>query len=44
MSPQSSPFDFEEDVLRDLSDLSEAEREVYIAVEREGTPVPFART
>jgi DNA-directed RNA polymerase specialized sigma24 family protein len=39
MSPQSSLFDFEEDGLRDLSELTDAEREVYIAVERDGTPV-----
>ena len=35
MSPQSSLFDFEADGLRDLSELTEAGREVYIAVERE---------
>lgn len=35
MSPQSSLFDFEADGLRDLSELTEAERDVYIAVERE---------
>ena len=39
MSPQSSLFDFEADGLRDLSELTEAEQEVYIAVEREGKAV-----
>ncbi len=39
MSPQSSLFDFEADGLRDLSELTEAEREVYVAVEREGKAV-----
>lgn len=39
MSPQLSLSDFDESGLRDLSDLTEAEREVYIAVEREGVPV-----
>ncbi len=39
MSPQSSLLDFGKDGLRDLSELTDAEREVYIAVEREGIPV-----
>lgn len=36
MSPQSSLYDFEDSGLRDLSELTKAEREVYISVEREG--------
>jgi DNA-directed RNA polymerase specialized sigma24 family protein len=39
VSPQSSLTDFCEDGLRDLSELTEAEREVYVAVEREGVAV-----
>lgn len=36
---QLSLTDFEEDELRDLSELTDAERGVYIAVEREDIPV-----
>lgn len=39
VSPQSSLTDFVENGLRDLSALTEAEREVYVALDREGTPV-----
>ena len=39
MSPQSSLFEFEAGGLRGLSELTEAERDVYIAVEREGKAV-----
>lgn len=39
MSPQSSLYDFEESGLRDLSKLTDAEQEVYKAVEREGASV-----
>jgi hypothetical protein len=35
VSPQSSLFDFEAGGLRDLSELTDAERNVYIAVKRE---------
>ena len=36
---QLSLFEFEEGELRDLSELTEAERAVYVAVEREGIAV-----
>jgi DNA-directed RNA polymerase specialized sigma24 family protein len=39
VSPQSSLYDFEDSGLRNLSELTKAEREVYISVEREGTSV-----
>lgn len=39
MSPQSSLTDFCEDGLRDPSELTEAEREVYVAVECGGIAV-----
>jgi DNA-directed RNA polymerase specialized sigma24 family protein len=39
VSPQSSLYDFEKSGLRDLSKLTDAEQEVYKAVEREGASV-----
>ena len=39
MNPQSSLTDFSEEGLRDLSELTEAEREVHVAVECEGVAV-----
>lgn len=39
MSPQSSLTDFRDDGPRDLSELTEAEREVYVAVGRQGVAV-----
>jgi DNA-directed RNA polymerase specialized sigma24 family protein len=39
VSPQLSLTDFDDNGLRDLSALTDAEREAYVAVERQSVPV-----